>query len=232
MIRPVLYAFSKSEEMKRSISRYIRHIGIDSKKLKHEFCLDTNVKIYFFIEEITSFLDSKSPGTLLNTAVIIDASDVDTDISSSLNPISDSDPTGKIVSSLILAYPEVYWIILGTSFNKPKPLNGFICEWADEHFVNATNMNRVIDLLNRHQNGYRPLFDPSGLRTWIKNSVIETEQKVGGNVSGAIVDILKKRNDQCAVAIDEELPFTFLNGYTAYRYELPMLHDNFQSRNG
>lgn len=217
MIRPVLYVFSKTEEMKNSISRYIRYIGINCEGLKHEFDPQTHAKTYSFFEEITSFLDSKSSETLLNTVVIIDVSDVDNDISFSLNPISDSDSTGQIVSSLILAYPEIYWVILGTSFNKSQPQYDLDSEWAGEHFVDAININHVIELLKRHQNGYRPLFDPSGLRTWIKNKVIETEQKENEKVPGDIIDILKKRNDQCSVAIDEELPFTFLNGYIAYR---------------
>lgn len=221
MLRPVLYVFSKNEEMKKSISRYIRYIGVGSEKLKYEFDPQTHAKTYSFLEEITSFLDNKSPDTLLNTVVIIDVSDVDNYISSSLNPISDSDSTGQIVSSLILAYPEVYWIMLGAPFNKPQPHNGSNCEWEDEHFVDAININHVIELLKRHQNGYRPLFDPSGLRTWVKKDVLKKlaeEKKLDSEMFKKIEKVIIDRTEKCAVVMDEELPFVFLNGYTAYRF--------------
>lgn len=207
--------------MKKSISRYIKYIGIDSKKLKHEFVPETHAKTYSFLEEITSSLDNKSPETLLNTVVVVDVSDVDNDISISFDPISNSDSTGQIVSSLILAYPEVYWIILGNSFNKPQPQNGSNCEWVDEHFVDAINMDHIINLLKRHQNGYRPLFDPSGLRTWIKNEVLNKLKK-DKNPDSEMFKICEKvimeRTEKCAIAMDEELPFIFLSGYIAYRF--------------
>ncbi len=222
MIRPVLYVFSKNEEMKNSISRYIKYIGIDcekaSEKLKHEFGPQTYAKTYSFLEEITSFLDSKSPETLLNTVVIIDISDVDNDISLSLDPITNSASTGQIVSSLILAYPEIYWIMLGASYNRPKTNDPV---WEDEHFVDTTSMDQVKGLLERHQNGYRPLFDPSGLRTWIKKEVLKKlakDKKLDSEMFKKIKNIIEDRTINCAIAMDEELPFIFLNGYTAYRF--------------
>lgn len=217
MIRPALYVFSKSEEMKNSISRYIRYIGIDCKKLKHHFEPEIHAHTYSVLGKITFTLDNESPEALLNTVVILDISDADHDIALSLNPIIDSDSTGQIISSLILAYPEVYWIILGTSFNRPNFQNGSNCEWKSEHFVEATNMDSVIELLNRHQNGYRTIFDPSGLRRWIKNKVLKDEVQ---NSTSKELEEIKKANDlnadNCAVVIEEELPFTYLNGYVAY----------------
>lgn len=222
MERPVLYIFSKKQEILLSISRYVRHIGFECKKLKHRFDPKEHTSTYFFLEEITSILDKETPETLLNAVAIIDVSDVYNDISLSLNPIIDSNETGQIVSSLILAYPEVYWIFLGTYYNKLKES----LSWEKEHFVDVTEINRIIELLKRHQDGYRPLFDPSGLRTYIKETVIETEKALGrDNKSEAendqmlsiVSECLKKRKTQSAVVIDEELPFTFLNGYIAYR---------------
>lgn len=222
MERPVLYIFSKKQEILLSISRYVRHIGFECKKLKHRFDPKEHTSTYFFLEEITSILGKETPEILLNAVAIIDVTDVDNDISSSLNPIEDSNETGQIVSSLILAYPEVYWIFLGASYNKPKKS----LPWEKEHFVDVTEMNRIIELLKRHQDGYRPLFDPSGLRTYIKELVIKTEDALerdnkseveNDQMLPIVRDRLKKRKTQSAVVIDEELPFTFLNGYIAYR---------------
>lgn len=222
MERPALYIFSKRQEILLSISRCVRHTGFECKKLKHRFDPKEHTSTYFFLEEITSVLDKEPPEILLNAVAIIDVTDVDNDISSSLNPISDSDSTGQIVSSLILAYPEVYWIFLGTYYNKLKES----LSWEKEHFVDVTEINRIIELLKRHQDGYRPLFDPSGLRTYIKETVIETEKALerdnkseaeNDQMLSIVSECLKKRKTQSAVVIDEELPFTFLNGYIAYR---------------
>jgi len=226
MERPVLYIFAKRQEILLSISRCVRHIGFECRKLKHRFDPKEHTSTYFFLEEITSVLDKEPPETLLNAAAIIDVTEIDNDISSSLNPVEDSNETGQIISSLILAYPEVYWIFLGASYNKPNES----LSWEKEHLVDVTEvnmgMNHIIELLKRHQYGYRPLFDPSGLRTYIKDIVIETEKALErANKSEAendqmlsiVIECLEKRKKRSAVVIDEELPFTFLNGYVAYR---------------
>lgn len=220
MLRPTLYVFSKNEEMKNSVSRYIRYIGIDGKKLKHHFEPEKHAHTYSVPGKITFTLDSESPEFLLNAVVILDISDVDHDIALSLNPSTDSDSTGQTLSSLILAYPEVYWIILSASFNKPQPPKDDKYTWDNEHFVEATNMDDVLKLLKRHQDGYKPIFDPSGLRTWIKSSILRKEkekERLNSEVFKETKKIIDNRTDNCAVVIEEELPFTYLNGYTAYR---------------
>ncbi len=212
-----LYIFSRSEERKNSISRFIKYVCLNLEKLKRfEFESNKHAKTYSVIEDITSTLDKEPHETLLNTAVIMDVSDINEDIDSELNPITSSNTTGQIVSSLILAYPEVYWIILGTCYNKPDTK----CGWKDEHFVCTTNMMYCASLLERHSDGYRPLFDPSGLRTWLKQKTLKEENSEGlqNDALKENRDIFEKRKVNCAVAIDEELPYTFLNGYTAFRY--------------
>lgn len=79
-------------------------------------------------------------------------------------------------------------------------------------------MERLFNLLKRHQNGYRTLFDPSGLRTSIKIDIVKYYDEKKEKTLPYITGILKDRNTKCAVALDEELPFIFLNGYTAYRF--------------
>ena len=173
MLQSVLYVFSKSVEAKNSLSRFISYICLGNNNELKIFKFDPHeqAKTYSVIEDITSTLDKESHETLLNTAVIMDVSDVNEDIDSVLNPITSSNTTGQIVSSLILAYPEVYWIILGTGYNKPETKWG----WKDEHFVCVLNMMYCTNLLERHSGGYRPLCDPSGLRTRIKKRILEKE---------------------------------------------------------
>lgn len=251
-------------------------MGIGDEGLKHEFDPEKHAKTYTCLEEITSIIDRESAETLLNTAVIIDVSDVEENLSSSLNPTSSTDSIGQTISSLILAFPEVYWILLGLAFNKPEnsvkvdsppnsdlnhfqhkllyddararlifegimteeekeallkiqsgeswenAINELFCNscpsWEKEHFANVTNMMECIELLRRHQNGYKPLFDPSGLRTFIKREIIESEKGRKISVPEEIKNILNDRAIKRAAAIDEEFPYTFLNGYVAYRF--------------
>lgn len=234
MLRPALYVFSKSEEMKNSISRYIKYLGIDSEKLKHEFVPKTHAKTYSFLEEISTILNEKPTDTLINTAVILDVSDTSETDLDTWNPLRNKpSPATNIAASLVLAYPEVYWIFIGMYYNKPqdklhdKPHEP---SWLAEHFVDTSDtpsgMQKCIDLLKRHQNGYKPIFDPSGLRTWIKNRILtkgkkeekeEKEEKLDSVVVKETKQIINDRTNNCAVVIEEELPFTYLNGYVAYR---------------
>jgi len=212
--------------MKNSLSRFVRYVGIESESLKHEFDPQTHARTFSFLEEISSILDKEPLETLLNTAVIIDISDSYGDISSDLNPISSSDTIGQILSSLILSYPEVFWIILGTSYNKPS--DDVI--WAKEHFIDATNVSCCIDLLKRHQDGYSPLFDASGLRSWLKHI---TKNKVNKRDDGFSLP-------PAASAIDEEEAYAYLHSYIAYRMgyrcypvtTLSMMKGLFESSNG
>lgn len=218
MIRPTLYIFSKSEVMKDSISRFVKYIGIKDSGLIHEFVPNRHANTYTFFEEIGSFFAKEQPETLLNTAVIMDISDFFEQIPDHLDPIDPFlDNRWHTLSVLILAYPEIYWILFGGSYNKPKNE----LPWMKEHFVDATNIEDCIDLLKRHQNGYRPLFDPSGLRTNLKLNIIETENKYKKEDRPKVfqdMSILNSRQNKCAVVIDEELPFTYLNGYASYRF--------------
>lgn len=222
MLRPALYVFSKTEEMKNSISRYIRYIGIGCAGLKHEFDPKTHAKTYSFLEEISTILNEKSTDTLINTAVILDVSDTSETDLDTWNPLSNKpSPATNIAASLVLAYPEVYWIFIGMYYNKPQD-EPHKSPWLAEHFVDPSDtpsgMQKCIDLLKRHQDGYKPIFDPSGLRTWIKNRILVKENKsLNAEVFNKIKQVNDCRASNCAVVIEEELPFTYLNGYTVYR---------------
>jgi len=208
MICSTLYVFSKSEEMKASISRYIYYVG-KLRGLKHAFDPQKNAKTFSFLEEITSVLDKEKPEALLNAAVILDISSKDSEanIENSWNPIQIDASITDIGSTLVLMYPEVYWIFIGMENNIPSS----DLTWLDEHFINSLGekgFERCIDLLSNHQDGYCPLFDPSGLRVWVKKN-IEKEQEKPAN------DLEKGMDLQLAAAIDDETSYAFLHGYLA-----------------
>jgi hypothetical protein len=227
MSRPVLYVFSKSSEIKDSLSRFMYHAG-RARGLKYDFDPEKNALAYSFVEEITTAFKKESPKTLMHTVAVLDVSDIkeripldeidDKTEERQLTAIASCNSSWTDIAFLILAYPEVFWIIVGAIYNKPA--NDKL-SWCREHFVDASDMTACIKLLERHQNGYRPLFDPSGLRNLIKLNTLANEEKDAKDQKST-PDYYKKplrdRKKQCAVSIDEETPYVFLNGYTAYRF--------------
>lgn len=216
MIKPKLFIFSKNEVITKSVSKYLSLFT--GSVLRHDFDPEKSALTYNFIEDIPAVLNNESPATLLNTAVIIDCTNDPLPLSDkkSLDPTAEGDePTSlQIAASLILAYPEIYWIILGTGQNTPRPGESNVY-WKD-HFVDVGDMASCLELLVRHQKGFRTLFDPSGLRTELKTAILDISPTKTA-FKHEIRQILKSRTERRAVAIDEELSYVMLHGYTAYR---------------
>ncbi|MBF0466709.1 MAG: hypothetical protein HQK94_16690 [Nitrospirae bacterium] len=221
MNRPSLFIVSHKQSTTNTLAQYFSNVG--TAFIKHEYDTQKHSLTYSFIEEIYSFMDKQSPGTLLNAAVIFDYTDGRGLLPENLDPAHDDEiDRGVILSRLIVAYPEVYWIILGTNSNKP-PIDTKV-QWP-EHLADVANMADCLALLKRHESGYRTLFDPSGLRTSIKQTVLEENKpedndkgqgKQPSKVKENIRDLLESRSDKSAAILDEELAYTFLHGYSAY----------------
>ena len=63
----------------------------------------------------------------------------------------------------ILEFPEVHWLLLGRSPDDEEPL-------LSRHFA-ETNGPAIQSVLHAHAWGYRPCFDPSGLRTHASQAI-------------------------------------------------------------
>ncbi len=90
------------------------------------------------------------------------------------------------------------------------------------HFVSPlAACEKPFDLvLSRFANGMRCWFDPTGLRTLVKNRFIGSlfgEHDHWKNTSDQR-DVLKKRLSQVCVAVDEERDFALLNAYAAWKF--------------
>jgi hypothetical protein len=293
LLRPSLFIVSHNLVMTDALSKYISALAPSF--IKHHFDPQNHSITYSHVEEIHDFLARNEANVLLNSAIIFDYTEGPELTPDNLDPTmfwedscapkDQTEPIGTILAQLILAYPEVYWIILGTDRHEPKSQ-----PWK-EHFINVSNIGECFDRLKRHQNGYRTIFDPSGMRSSIKllilnkfeqlevilekikkvleeenllseekkktiinnleqvleknkqttkdatleniKQVLEDENALTQKKKETIIDILKQtlsgikqetkdviinRINKCAVALDEELAFTFLNGYTAYRF--------------
>lgn len=207
MVRPVLYIFSRNEEMKNSIFRFVKYVCIGAERIKHEFDTQKNSGTFSFLEEITSFLDQKPLEKLLHTAVIFDISGAEDDKSWDLLRIKPA--ASDIAATLSLMYPEVYWIFV--VMDNKIPSSDLLC--LSDHIVNpfdAEGMRKLMELLNQHYYGYSPLFDPSGLRSWLK-------RKMEKDTKRPAISSDKTGNSSFAAAIDEETSYAFMNAYLAFK---------------
>ena len=117
----------------------------------------------------------------------------------SLNPLSVSDAgRGKITAMLMLAFPEVHWLMLGKSNDKL---------FCDVHIVNGDELFR--EALRLSSEGFCPLFDATGLREKIKRCI----RKYKFTSSSYI-----PKRSRISVAMDEERSYALFNSYVAFRF--------------
>lgn len=167
---------------------------------------------FLFWKKLRLLLDKENPENLLNTAVILDISSKDSGANTegiSWNPIQIGDSITDIAATLVLMFPEVYWIFVGMEGNMPSPVS-----WVEEHFVDplvGKGMEKCTELLTQHRFGYCPLFDPSGLRTWIKKKIQKVLEKSTNDPEE------KPSAEKLSASIDEEMSYAFLHGYLAYK---------------
>lgn len=98
------------------------------------------------------------------------------------------------VAMWILAFPEINWHF--------GVLSGDPCE-------TIKGAHSLTTLLNPEQPQQDPLFDGTGLREHVREKTRRADNK-------KLAPYLPKRS-HCAVAIDDEVTYSFFNAYTAYR---------------
>lgn len=195
--RPTLIVASPHTVLANALRTFIElFIGED---LPYHFPTENTLSLRC-VEDLYTRLDSLEPHKLLDTVCIVDLSDeygVQWDI--------DKEESGLRPSSLVLRYPEVFWIFLTTQNVSDLP---------DCHFVDLSSFFTPIDnpsktfkpniggSLLRHSRGFRTWFDPTGFRRWIREGNKNEDQR---------------RISSYGIAIDEEVNFALLNGYVLYR---------------
>ncbi len=122
---------------------------------------------------------------------------------SKLSAVSEGMGWDHLVALLILTFPEVKWvfgIVMGDT-------DGFPLE---EHSLPS--------LLTRTRRD--PIFDPTGLREWVRERTNERLKKLhdDGGGAGLALRLPKRRLEDMAAAIDDEVDYATMHAYTAYRY--------------
>ena len=127
----------------------------------------------------------------------------------------------NLVAMLILTYPEILWlfgVIESTGFKddaeferlfgkSAKALTG--TETKNENVTPIHSIWRLFDDIS-----FDPLFDPSGLRNWVRNRTLSTLERAG--VKGFPLPL--RPDSRIAAAIDEEGSYSYFHAYTAYRF--------------
>jgi len=192
-----------------SLKRYLSLVHhIDLKEIQYYPCHDNPSLFIAAFNRIVKELESRKD-KLRSTVVFIDPAIFMADKVSafptpaSLDPLNNGTDAVQLLSLLILATPEIHWVFL-------PPVNLF--EKTEEHInqtfyscdINklATLIKSAIDFANMD---LISLFDPCSLRNRIRKNIAVKENGV------------PVRNDVSA-AIDEEISYALLNGYTAYRF--------------
>lgn len=130
-------------------------------------------------------------------AVLIDSIDPD-----ALDAAAEEVSWDWLVAMLILTFPEVHWIFGGIT--APSRLKGDrAVRW--EQIQREHSLERLLQSARRC-----PLFDPTGLRDWVRATTNRTLLAIDER------PVVERALN--AAAIDEERPYAFLHGYTAYRH--------------
>ena len=128
-----------------------------------------------------------------------------------------------LAAQLVLSYPEVYFLFIGASDNtrEPQGIQNVAC-WPiikSHHFASPDCLINTINLIELHAQGFRTIFDATGLRSFLK---LQLQAKVlGQSLSDRewiYMPFSKSRLNSTAAVADEEAAFLYLNGYAAFRF--------------
>lgn len=126
---------------------------------------------------------------------------------SRLSAIAEAGTWSHLIAMLILTFPEIRWVF-GAFDNEVETATGDAAPRfpRDEH-----NLASLF-----HRPAFATLFDPTGLREWVKHKTNETLLLIRDE-SGRKGYLLPRRPSLAAV-LDDEYDYAFLHAYTAYRY--------------
>jgi hypothetical protein len=138
-----------------------------------------------------------------------------------------------VALEIILRFPQLFLVVTGSGGSELQTLlQGLLKDaninstvmlpnWYSVHFVNPlTEAHRLLQILARFDSGLRMIFDPTGLRTLLRNRFL-------GSVFGSGTDWANSAPARCrlarrlhtlAVVIDEELEMAMFAAYSAYKF--------------
>lgn len=202
---------TERNDLARSLGRYLRFKeGIETKSTfppalpnraskvgKIEWVPQTFRKLVAWVEAQAA--GAGGDHSLLNTLALVDVPSLHS--LDELDPIDRTKDWPSVVGMLVLAFPEVHWVFVSPF----RPAGELL---AKAHFPRTASFFQDLGaILELHDDGFSPLFDPAGLRH-------EIRLRLGLRPEAAYVPLRK----HCAAALDEEQNYAYFNAYTAYRF--------------
>lgn len=205
---------SGNQELIDSINRYLKYVH--SIKGVENFLINNSEKKgyenFLLIKDWLEGLFENNITEMKDTLAFID---LPISSFSDIKPISDD--SNSLASLLYLAFPEIYWFF-PVPISKGSPgddldwltFNNFHTITNDE----GANLGKYIEVF---LSKYTPLFDPTGARTQIVQQTLEHMKKNGEDKLSERPFFCKRK--QKALVIDEELPYSYIHAYVAYKMD-------------
>src|ERR1022692_460897 len=187
-----------SAALRISVGMFLRQAGLDHQLRTIAFHRSA---------EFFAVLNELSPSDLRNSVVLLDLT------SETGDPwdVNDLRSERGLAVQILLSYPEVYCIFLGSGVPNALRLgHGDI----DNHLLNIERLAGIVAMVHRHEEGFRTIFDATGLRSAVKSLLCEVE---GAEYGLLYRPFSTSRLRHAAAVADEELTFAFLGGYAAFK---------------
>jgi hypothetical protein len=226
---PKIISITESYDLANSIERFVRYNFAlkctsivlpeviskrneeDISKIFDDYDKEKNEWIISIFQNLKNLIISELQTDLFNSEesiIIIQHFDIKSNDDCLVNIISPGPSWSAVVGMLILAFPEIHWILYtmhSCSYNdllfrkshywKILEKDNDVCEG----FRSAFEMHKI---------GYRPIFDPSGLRNYLKSSIIDNNGR----------SCIDDHREYISASIDDEEHYAYLNAYICYRF--------------
>jgi hypothetical protein len=195
-----------SDSIKRALSlRFRSWEGLIEKAYVSETISSSDVLGLY--ETITEFIQQKAdPAKLRQSIALVDLQFMSfASLDVKPNPLSSSQQKNRasltLAGLLILTFPEVQWLFHGRS-RKTSSANSVL----EPHAFLARDLEQALSEVSATV----PLFDPTGLRNYIRSCIKKSPE------TGRQASALSLRDTRCA-AIDDEEAYAFLHAYVGYK---------------
>jgi len=158
------------------------------------------------VRDLAERLNELPAEDLRNSFVIVDVTPIDDAFYVS---------TMGLAIELLLSFPEVAWVFVGTRSNPITDVEGLGALLSTVYVADSSSLEKLSYHLSRHEAGLRSLFDPYGLRQVIRQAVRRADAERFRDTP--VPTVREAPTRRRAVTIDEEPAFAYLAGYIAYR---------------
>ena len=163
-------------------------------------------------QDLIRHLLSKPISETINMLLLIDVSE------GARNVWSVGEHSGiGLAAEIALSFPEIYTVSMHSPHPGAGSENRLSPKVNEMHSVRFAELSRLTSLIRLHADGFRTLFDASGLRAELKKQVTDMHfSDESTQHRSAYKKIMASRQESIAAVIDDEPEFAMCNGFRAY----------------